>query len=247
MDAADFERRAQTNIRLYGQLVAAGYASDDLGRVRDAYALATTLFASQLRPEGRPFLCHLVGVASILAFVDAPASAVIGGLLHSAYSHGDFGHGPGHVTDAARRRVRAVVGEEVERLLTCYSRYPWNARTVDDWLAQPAALESDTRQIAVIRLADTLEDALDHGLKLSSKASNPHRAVAVERIVALADAMGYPSLGAALEQLGTATTRPELLALREPHAGSYVVAPSSWREKTLPRLMRFVRRARARE
>ena len=247
MDAVDFGQRAQTNTRLYGQLAGAGYGSDDLGRVRDAYALATTLFASQLRPEGRPFLCHLVGVASILALDDAPASAVIGGLLHSAYSHGDFGHGPGHVMDAARRRVRAVVGEEVDRLLTCYSRYPWNARTVDEWLAHPATLEPDTRQIAVIRLADALEDTLDHGLELSAKASNPHRAVAVERVVALADAMGYPSLGSALEQLGEATTPPELLALREPHAGSYVVGPSSWREKALPRLMRFVRRARARE
>ena len=247
MDAADFERRAQTNIRLYRQLVAAGYAGDDLDRVRDAYALATTLFASQLRPEGRPFLCHLVGVASILALVDAPASTVIGGLLHSAYSHGDFGHGPGRVTDAARRRVRAVVGEGVDRLLTCYSRHPWNAKTVDDWLARPAALEPDTRRIAVIRLADTLEDTLDHGLELSAKASNPHRAVAVEKVIGLADAMGYPSLGSALEQLGEATTPLELLALREPHAGSYVVGPSSWREKALPGLMRFVRRARARE
>jgi len=244
MDAADFEQRAQTNIRLYGQLLAAGYGSDDLGLVREAYALATELFAGQLRPEGRPFLCHLVGVASILASVDAPATMIIGGLLHSAYSHGDFGYGPGRVTRRARDRVRAAVGPEIERLLTCYPRYPWNGKTVAAWLADPPSLEGDVRQVAVIRLADTLDDTLDHGLQLSAKASNPHRAVPVENVVALAEALGYARLGAARQRKGAADAPPELAALRDRHVGTYVVGPSSWREKMLPRFARFMRRTR---
>ncbi len=97
-----FERRAQTNTQLYGQLIAARYGSEEIVAVHRAYTLATKVFAGQLRPEGRPFVCHVVGVASILAMVEAPHATIVGGLLHSAYSHGDFGHGRGHVTRAAR-------------------------------------------------------------------------------------------------------------------------------------------------
>ncbi len=242
-----FERRAQTNTQLYGQLIAARYGSEEIVAVHRAYTLATKVFAGQLRPDGRPFVCHVVGVASILAMVEAPHATIVGGLLHSAYSHGDFGHGRGHVTRAARDLLRAAAGPVVEQLLDCYARNPWNRTTVDALLASATALDPDLRQITLIRLADTLEDSLDHGLQLSEKASNPNRRIPVESLVELANALGHPELGASLRRLlDDAESAPEVLvALREQHVGAYVVCPSSWREKLSPRFARLLRRVRA--
>lgn len=245
MIASQYDRRAQTNTQLYAQLLADGYALEDLRRVRDAYALATRLFAAQLRPEGRPFLCHLVGVASILAMARTASTTVIGGLMHSAYSHGDFGLGGGRVTKNARDVVSGAVGPDVERVLACYSRRPWNRDTVAHWLANPAGLSADEREVAVIRLADTLEDALDYGTQLSGKADNANRKIPVDDVVTLADVLGQQQLGASLARLATAERRPELDSVREPHAASYTVGPPSWREKALPRMARWMRRVRA--
>jgi len=82
---------AQTNLGLYKQAHAAGYARGELVWLRDCYEFATSLFTGHLRASGKPFLSHLVGTASTLAALGAPAVAVGAGLLHAAYSDGDFG------------------------------------------------------------------------------------------------------------------------------------------------------------
>src|SRR5689334_6346982 len=136
----EFEQRSLSNTQLYGQLLAAGYAMSDVARVRDAYQLASSLFAGQLRPDGRPFVCHLVGVASLLAMLEATADTMIAGLLHSAYTHGDFGLGRGRPTGGARERLRATVGAQAERLVFRYSSCPWNPSTVSDWIGRARTL-----------------------------------------------------------------------------------------------------------
>lgn len=245
MKTPEVERRAQTNLQLYGQLLAAGSGMQELIAVRDAYALAAKLFAGQLRPEGRPFVCHVVGVASLLAMFDAPPTTIVAGLLHSAYSHGDFGYGKGRVTADAHNRVRAVVGDAIERVVADYAHQRWNASVVADWIANPGRVAAEERRIVMIRLADTLEDALDHGLQLSAKQENPNRDIAAESLVRVATALGFPALETALRRaLEPPGDGTDLSGLRERYAGSHMVCPESWREKMLPRLVRRVRRVR---
>jgi hypothetical protein len=101
------------------------------------------------------------------------------------------------------------------------------------------------RTVAVIRLADAIEDALDDGLALSSKGSNGNRRIPVTDLVALADALGHPRLGAALSQLlDVEASEARLGPLQDPHAGSYFACPPSWRERLWPRLLRWTRRVR---
>jgi hypothetical protein len=246
MQEPEFYRRAQTNTQLYRQLLAAGYAGNEVRRVHEAYTLATKLFAGQLRPEGRPFVCHLVGVASILAMVEAPLETIIAGLLHSAYSHGDFGRGPGQVTDAARGWLRAAVGAQTERFVASYASHPWNKSSLAGLLANATALDPDLRPILLIRLTDAIEDALDHGLQLSQKASNSNRDISGEDLFQLANVLGFPTLGALSKRLlDSAEIELDISALRSGHAGSYIVCPSSWRKKILPRVTRFMLRGRA--
>ena len=245
MRVTEFEDRAQTNIRLYGQLLSAGYSMQETSRVHAAYTLAAHLFAGQLRPEGRPFVCHLVGVASILAMLEAPPTTIIAGLLHSAYTQGDFGYGRGQMTRQARDRVRVVVDPQIEQIVAGYSRHSWDAARVSDLATHAGMIDSDLRQIVLIRLADTIEDALDCGLKLSAKSENPNRAVSVDHLVELANALGYSRLGDCLRRvLPDGKSEPDLTPLRASHFGSYVVGPLSWREKLLPRLRRYVQGVR---
>jgi (p)ppGpp synthase/HD superfamily hydrolase len=242
---SEFDHRAQSITRLYAQLRSAGFAPDDLRKVRDAHRVAATLFAGQLRPDGRPFVCHLVGVASILAMIDAPLDAIVAGLLHSAYTHGDFGSGRGERTRKAAAWLRERVGPDAERCIAAYAMRPFNAATVATWSDNVTALDAAEREIVLIRLADTLEDALDHGLQLSSKRSNTNRAVETRKLISLAEALGRPQLGVALHGALEERDSPELAALRDDHAGSYVVGPPSWREKWRPRVVRLVRRLRS--
>jgi len=245
MQVTEFEDRAQTNIRLYGQLLSAGHSMQQVSRVRAAYTLATQLFAGQLRPEGRPFVCHLVGVASILAMLDAPPATVIAGLLHSAYTQGDFGIGRGRMNRGARDRVRVAVDAQIEHIVAGYSREPWNAARVAYLARNVDVIDAHARQIVLIRLTNTLEDALDRGLKLSAKSENPNRAISVDDLVKLANALGHERLGEELRRvLLDVGDGMDLTPLRESHLGSSVVGPSSWREKVLPRIFRYARTVR---
>jgi (p)ppGpp synthase/HD superfamily hydrolase len=246
MALTEFDARPQTNLQLYALLLEAGRDATELRSVRDAYALATQLFAGLMRPEGRPFVCHIVGVAGILAMLDASLPTVVGGLLHSAYTHGDFGRGCGEVHHAARDRVRAAVGGEIEGIVSAYAALSWNAPSVDRYAAEVGETRAGTRRILVIRLANELEDALDDGLRLSRKSENPHRAIVVDNLVTLAMALGQPRLAMALQSaLGQRRAVPELELLQQSPLGSYVVGPSSWRERMLPRIVRLGRRIRA--
>ncbi len=84
---------AQTNIQLFNQLRQDGYSDADLILVRNAYELAMVLFTGRFQPSGKSFIAHVVGTASILAWLRLPAPVVAAGLLHNVYENGDFGDG----------------------------------------------------------------------------------------------------------------------------------------------------------
>jgi (p)ppGpp synthase/HD superfamily hydrolase len=97
-----------------------GYKDDDLKRTRDAYELAMQVFTGHFRPNNKSFLAHLCGVASILVAHQEKSDIVIAGLLHSIYSHGDFGNGKRGVDRVKRAKVKGVIGEAVEQLINNY-------------------------------------------------------------------------------------------------------------------------------
>jgi len=108
---------AQTNVQLYNQLWAAGWEDAGLLKARRAYELAAELFAGRFRPMGKPFVAHLVGVASLLQRFGAPPAAVVAGVVHSAYPQGDFGTGQTGRLPQHRERVREAIGPDAERLV----------------------------------------------------------------------------------------------------------------------------------
>lgn len=146
---------AQTPPQLYLQLLAAGFDTGALGRVREASMLAVQQTSNLLRGSAKPFSCHLVGVASLVAETGRGPDVVLAALLHALYQPrvaGDDSHA------ARRSKVLEAFGEEVERVLHAY--HAAGPLLPGEGAPVRSGLETDVR---VLQLADQLEDALDGG------------------------------------------------------------------------------------
>jgi hypothetical protein len=236
---------AQTNLQLYNQLLAQGRTDDELRLARDAYELAMRLFSGHYRGNGKPFVSHLVGVASVLAAHDRPIETVAAGLLHSVYELGEFGDGTRGMHPRKQQQVRLAVGDAVEALVAGYSATRWQFTTISDMTERASTLSPMHLQVVEIKLADAIDDHLDGGLayapgkKLAAAGENHEWAAALVR---LAHAAGRPQLGAHLEAVGSAP--PQIPAcLLHARAESFVVAPLSHRERIVNVVTRkFARR-----
>ena len=153
---------AQTHLQLYRQLQDGLYSEEDLVLVDRAYQIAMRLFAGHYRPNNKPFLMHLVGVASILANVRQPAVLVAAGLLHSAYPLG-LGRKGNEVNRKYRKKIAASLGQEVEQLVYEYANRRWSVCDFRDDKDDVQSLTLDGRQLYLIKLADIHEEFLDAG------------------------------------------------------------------------------------
>jgi (p)ppGpp synthase/HD superfamily hydrolase len=156
---------SQTNIQLYNQLRDKALPLDDLLAVHRAYELLTTLYSGCFQADGKPFVAHGVGVASILAELDQPIEFVVAGMVHNVYGNGDFGdgRGPGE-TPARRRLVRQVVGERVEQLVARFPQLRIEDHGIETLRRSLPQRSEDERRVIVIDLADYLEKCSDLGV-----------------------------------------------------------------------------------
>jgi (p)ppGpp synthase/HD superfamily hydrolase len=153
---------AQTHLQLYRQLQKGLYGEKDLVLVDRAYQIAMRLFAGHYRPNNKPFLMHLVGVASILVNVSQPAVLIAAGLLHSAYPLG-LGRKGSQVNRRHRKQIADSLGQKVEQLIYAYSNRRWSVCDFRDLEDDVQSLTSDGRQLYLIKLADIHEEFLDGG------------------------------------------------------------------------------------
>jgi len=241
---------AQTNIQLYNQMREGGYTDDDLKQTRAAYELAMQIFTGHYRPNNKSFLAHLCGVASILVVNQEKSNVIIAGLLHSIYSHGEFGNGIRGAHQAKRARVKSVVGEAVEQLIIQYTKINWNIDTLRSFHKDIGNIENNDRAALVIKLADILEDYLDQGMGYSSKTKSSggledaqFRPVVVE----MADKLGHHSLAEELKALlidAKDIAPPEIL--QNDRRVSFLLAPLSYRIKTKIKFRQVIQRLRNR-
>jgi len=209
-------RFAQTNLQLYAQLADLAYPEGDLAMVARCYELSMALFPGTYRASGKSFLAHLVGTAGIVAALRARAPVVAAGLLHAAYTHGEFGNGWLGVSDAKRTRVRAAVGPEIEDLVARYTAFRWARATIPAIRARLDAMTALERDVLLIRLANELEDHLDLGILYSGDAPRRLRFIREDlpAAVEMARRLGHPglaeSLAAAFDQIEHAAISPAL-------------------------------------
>jgi HD domain len=188
---------AQTNLQLYNQLREKGRPLNDLRLVHRAYELLAILYSGHYQADGKPFVAHGVGVASIMGELDQPTDILVAALLHNVYENADFGDGRGGAVTAARRElVRATVGNDVEELLVRFRALrvvPENVKQFCEQLPQRSELE---RRLICIDLADYLEKRVDLGVlyinPASGLAATPDEFG--EELAAVATELGEPRL-----------------------------------------------------
>ena len=221
---------AQTNLQLYNQMRGAGYPETDMKSLREAYDLGTRLFTAKFRGSGKPLLSHLVGTASALCALHAPATLLAAAVLHAAYIFGEFGDGRPGMTPARRALVRRSVGPEIEDLVARYHLLEWRSSTIEALHARVDTLSADERDVLLVRLANELEDHLDLGVLYCGNA--PERREEIGRslrvCVDLANRIGQPALAAELERVFQEVRTAEVPeALRHPEDCTYMLAPAS--------------------
>ena len=155
---------AQTNIQLYNQLRGRGLPLEDLLLVQRAYELLTTLYSGFYQADGKPFVAHPVGVASIVAELGQPAEIVAVALLHAVYDNAGWGDGrDGGPTPERRAAVRDAVGGRAEELVVRFHEIRIEPKKIADQRRVLAELDDSDRRLMLVALADHLEKYVDLG------------------------------------------------------------------------------------
>ena len=193
------------------------------------YDFAETITDGLYRPQGQPFVTHLVRTASITLAEQQPTPAVLAAMAHSSYElHRFAGSRRGPVSRRRRAEVATAVGDDVEAMIWAYHATRWRIAELDDHVRAADTYDERTRQVLVMRMANELEDLLDLAPLLSRAERPPVGAVA-----AVARKLGHDQLAAEIEEAesASATTalpeglardpRPQLRASQAPSVGAH--------------------------
>jgi hypothetical protein len=206
--AIELSRIAQTNVALYRQMHDLGYEAKALALARDAYGLVSVPFAGHYRACGKPFVCHLIGTASIMAALGASAELVAAAILHAVYEPFFFVGNNQGTARLTPHRIRAVVGEEVERHVAAYNDTKWSLVTIPALANEARSVRGDRAGILLLKLANEVDDHIDHSMAYCSERRQEIDS-AFDLWVGMANSLGYPVLAAALTEVRRETEQSE--------------------------------------
>lgn len=200
---------AQTNIALYEQMKEYGYGMDDIILMKRAYDFAASARSVSLRGSGKPFICHLVGTASLVVQHRQPIEYCVASLLHAMYLKGsDFGVGMN--TRGRRFVVRREFGEDIEKLVhDCHKlKWKYSEQQISDLMSGHYSPASE--KIILIKLCNEAEDFLDNAVLYTGAGGTGRKSTAWRleymksakaKFRQICDYMGYKELGAFIESL----------------------------------------------
>ena len=227
------ERIAQTNLQLYNQLRLEGRSPDDLGLIRRCYELSVSLYTGRFQGDGKPFVAHTTGVASIVGHLGVSSVVVAAACIHNVYGNGDFGDGLREAASPARRRfVSDAVGDEVEECIYRFRSFRLNSETIEDIASRLGQLDGRDKELVTMDLADHLEKYADYGVLYFGDGTwitgfvDKHR----NELIEIANRLGHPKLGIAIADACDETARqaiPPELKREKQHTAIELVMPQS--------------------
>lgn len=194
---------AQTHLQLLKQARAAGYGKSEIYDLRQDYETACRLHGHQARYSGRPFVCHLVGTASVVLAERKSHLLVRAALNHAAYDVGRFPSGARGVRDDHIRWFRSRVGEEVEALVRASNDYPVVPSAI--MVRANSSLEGISeleRQILELEVCNEVDDGFDYGASLEI-GPKWHVEGYIDGIKALAAGLGLSKCENAFDQIAS--------------------------------------------
>jgi GT2 family glycosyltransferase len=145
---------AQDRCALREQAMERGYGESEVRALDWVADFATSLFDGLYRPDGRPFLNHVIGTASALVRYELELDIVLAGLLHAAFTHR-----PARMTET--------------QLTAALSRFPKTARVIHAQPATRAFLAKDDAILADLNMvgaaATCILAANDADMRLSGE------------------------------------------------------------------------------
>lgn len=236
------ESIAQTNLQLYNQMLAQGRSVEEMARAKNAYDLASLIYSAHYQADGKPFVAHTVGVASILCHIDMPIDVIAFALIHNVYGNGDFGDGRKFKSTSARRsRVRNAVGSDVEALVHRFGRFRITSRTIDRIEAELGSYNETDRYLVLTDLADHLEKYVDYGVLYFGDSGWVTREVEHHgnRLIVIAEQLGQPKLARMMRQgFDAAEGKPMAPQVLRPGTQKFpeITLPLSASKRLYPRL-----------
>lgn len=239
----------QTHIQTIGplllQLHDLGFAATDLARVDRAYHFAMQLWAVNFQSSSRPFICHAVGTAGLVAENAGNLSEILAAMLHAAYSTGDFGVRIEGAGERKRRVLRSVIGDKAEDLVYGFhcllTRY---GTTWVNFLREQGTGELSPRETSLLflRVCNDLDDVSD--MAFSSDSRRRRIRGFVKSSIQLAKAIGRPELAARLE---SELERHETLdflprEVSQQHESGHIVLPPAFHKRLIPGLLEVLHR-----
>ena len=227
------ERIAQTNLQLYNQLRLEGRSPDDLGLIRRCYELSLSLYTGRFQGDGKPFVAHTTGVASIVGHLGVSSVVVGAACIHNVYGNGDFGDGVWEIASPHRRRfVKNAVGDEVEACIYRFRSLRLHSETIGEIASRLDQLDGRDRDLVTMDLADHLEKYVDYGVLYFGDGdwitgfSEKHG----KALIDIANRLGHPQLAIALADAFDETAReaiPPELKREKQHTQIELVMPQS--------------------
>lgn len=227
------ERIAQTNLQLYNQLRLEGRSADDLALIRRCYELSVALYTGAFQGDGKPFVAHTTGVASIVGQLGVSSVIVGAACIHNVYGNGNFGDGRSQVATPRRRRVvRNAVGDEVEACIYRFRSLRINSTSIGEIASRLDELNERDRDLVTMDLADHLEKYVDYGVLYFGDSTwvtdfIEHHG---NGLIEIANRLGHPQLAIALADAFDDTARqaiPPELKREKQHRVIELVMPQS--------------------
>ena len=194
-------RFAQTYLQLHHQIRRLGYSKDDIEYCRRVYEFAMQVFSGYVQGNGKSFLSHGVGTASILACSKFPIQVIAAGLLHNGYAEADFVDGKKGSTPAHQKTILRVVGQETEAYLVAFHTLGWDPDLFASIRDQLMGSDSVKQTAVLLYLADHLEHNLDHGNLHLDDEYGAWRRKNYEVLVEMTVIFGCPELGNEIQRV----------------------------------------------
>ncbi len=129
-----------------------------------------------------------------------------------------------------RAAVRAVIGAEAEELVAGYATLGYSADTIRDWQQRAHILSPLEHDLAVLRLANEVDEHIDLGTRYSDRHGHPMSSDSVFLdMIVLADELDEPTLADLMDRIRIGEAEVLVPVVLRSHAsGREVIAPRSY-------------------
>ena len=238
---------SQTIVQLYRQLLGQEFTAAEIQRVAAMYHYMMELCGNRFRASGKPFMDHLVGVASIAAHYRHDIVLVVAALAHSVYDEADFGSFWPKITRRNKRELRRELGHDVDTLTRLYSEFEWKPQTVATIPQRLASMTGTERDVVFLRVANELEEAINLDLLFYENVRRQKKLALLNACSDIADGLGYPAMAREVREAYVVLVHADVAGMPVPeHAYSFIVTPRSDRKRLSPLLGRYFYRFRKR-